>query len=185
MRTDPRFRQSSLPLNHQHHLFENHVGQLRRKHLDNLHALFLSNAPSLATEFTTLPITSLLSSLPGTKLGFDVFKLEEEFDRWQRTRTTEAQKAFDDMLLENSFIDFWGRLSKLGGEGVDGGVKRDDDGDEDEGEGGGGNVDMKKLAKTVDITEMEKVLKVRAISSLGPSYLSDSNGAGRQEIYYV
>jgi hypothetical protein len=105
-------------------------------------------------------------------LGFDVFKLEEEFDRWKRTRTTEAQKAFDDMLLENSFIEFWGRLSKLGGEGVDGGVKRDDDGDEDEGEGGGGNVDMKKLAKTVDITEMEKVLKVRAIFSLGPSYLS-------------
>ncbi|KAH9977725.1 Hsp90 protein-domain-containing protein [Lactifluus volemus] len=138
---------------------QNHVGQLRRKHLDNLHALFLSNAPSLATEFTTLPITSLLTSLPGTKLGFDVFKLEEEFDRWKRTRTTEAQKAFDDMLLENSFIEFWGRLSKLGGEGVDGGVKRDDDGDEDEGEGGGGNVDMKKLAKTVDITEMEKVLK--------------------------
>jgi hypothetical protein len=118
-------------------------------------------------------------------LGFDVFKLEEEFDRWQRTRTTEARRTFDDMLLENSFIEFWGRLSKLGGEGVDGGVKRDDDGDEDEGEGGGGNVDMKRLAKTVDITEMEKVLKVRAIFSLGPSYLSYSNGAGRQAIYDV
>jgi transcription elongation regulator 1 len=45
---------------------------------------------------------------------------------------------------------------------VEGGVKRDDNGDEDEGEAGGGNVDMKKLAKSVDITEMEKVLKVRA-----------------------
>jgi hypothetical protein len=102
------------------------------------------------------------SSLPATKLGFDVFKLEEEFNRWQRRRTTEARKAFDDMLQENSFVDFWGRLGKLGGEGVEGGVKRDDDDDDDEGEGGGGKVDMKKLAKSVDITEMEKVLKVRA-----------------------
>lgn len=90
-----------------------------------------------------------------------MYKLENEFDRWQRTRTTEARKAFDDMLVENSFVEFWGRLNKIGGDGADGGVTRDDDGHEDEGEGGGGNVDMKKLAKSVDITEMEKVLKVR------------------------
>ena len=67
------------------------------------------------------------------------------------------------MLHENSFVEFWGRLGKVGGEGVEGGVTRDDGGDEDEGEGGGGNVDMKKLAKSVDITEMEKVLKVCAL----------------------
>jgi heat shock protein 90kDa beta len=156
-----------LPLSQQHHLFEEHVSQLRRKHLDNLHALFHSKASSLDIEFTTLPITSLLTSLPATKLGFDVFQLEEEFDRWQRTRTTEARKAFDDMLHENAFVEFWGRLSKLGGEGVDGGVKRDDDDDDDEGEGGG-NVDMKKLAKSVEMTEMERVLKVRALLCLGP-----------------
>jgi len=130
--------------------------------LDSLHALFISHSPSLAAELAALPVASLLSSLPATKLGFDVYKLEEEFNRWQRMRGTEARKAFDDMLHENSFVEFWGRLGKLGGEGVEGGVKRADDGDEDIGEGGGGNVDMKKLAKSVDITEMEKVLKVRA-----------------------
>jgi hypothetical protein len=130
--------------------------------LDSLHALFLSHSPSLAAEFGALPVASLHSSLPATKLGFDVFKLEEEFNRWQRIRTTEARKSFDDMLHENSFVEFWGRLGKLGGEGVEGGVQRDEVGDEGEGEGGGGNVDMKKLAKSVDITEMEKVLKVRA-----------------------
>lgn len=130
--------------------------------MDSLHALFLSHSPSLAAEFGALPVTSLHSSLPATKLGFDVFKLEEEFNRWQRRRTTEARKSFDDMLHENSFVEFWGRLGKLGGEGVEGGVQRDEVGDEGEGEGGGGNVDMKKLAKSVDITEMEKVLKVRA-----------------------
>ena len=161
LQTDPRFRHSPLPLGHQRHLFEVHVDGLRAKHLDSLHALFLSHSPSLAAEFAALPVASVQSSLPATKLGFDVFKLEEEFDRWQRRRTTEARKAFDEMLHENSFVEFWGRLGKLGGESVEGGVKRDDGGDEDEGEGGGGNVDMKKLAKSVDITEIEKVLKVR------------------------
>jgi transcription elongation regulator 1 len=159
LQTDPRFRHSPLPLGHQRHLFEAHVDGLRAKHLDSLHALFLSHTPSLAAEFAALPVASLLSSLPATKLGFDVFKLEEEFDECQRRRTAEARKAFDDMLQENSFVEFWGRLGKIGGEGVEGGVKRDDGGDEDAGEGGGGNVDMKKLAKSVDITEMVKVLK--------------------------
>lgn len=35
--------------------------------------------------------------------------------------------------------------------------------EDDEGEGGGGRVDMKVLAKNVDVQEMEKVLKVSAI----------------------
>ncbi|KAI0268205.1 Hsp90 protein-domain-containing protein [Gloeopeniophorella convolvens] len=141
LRTDPRFQHSVLPPSHQHHLFQAHVNQLRAKHLDNLHGLFLSNAPSLATEFTALPVASLLASLPVTKLGFDVFNLEQEYGRWQRSRTSDARQAFDEMLHENSFVDFWGRLGKIGGRGR------------------GGNVDMKKLAKSVDITEMTKVLK--------------------------
>lgn len=91
------------------------------------------------------------------------------------------------MLHENTFVEFWGRLGKIGGEGVEGGVKRDDDGDEDEGEGGGGNVDMKKLAKCVDITEVEKVLKVRAqrYSTEGRNRVLKSEWPGGQAIYYV
>lgn len=64
------------------------------------------------------------------------------------------------MLAENSFVEFWGRLGKIGGEGIDGGVKADEMG-EGEGEGGGGTVDMKALARNVDIHDMEKVIKVR------------------------
>ena len=171
LQSDTRFKYSSLSLGHQRHLFQAHVNQLRAKHLDNLHALFLSNTPSLAAQFTALPVSSLLSSLPVTKLGFDVFKLEQEFDHWQLTRTTGAREAFNDMLHENSFVEFWGRLRKIGGEGAEGGVKRDDDDDEDEGEGGGGNVDMKKLARNVDITEIVKVLKVRALCLARESHL--------------
>ncbi|KAH7929430.1 HSP90-domain-containing protein [Leucogyrophana mollusca] len=158
LKTDPRFTNSPLPLNHQLHLFHAHMNQLQTKHLSSLHLLFEAHAPSLATPFSTLPLESLMKSLPATKLGFKVHDLESEYDKWQRERTHEARKAFDEMLNENAFVDFWGRLGKIGGEGVDGGVKADEMG-EDEGEGFGGRVDMKALAKNVDISDVEKVLK--------------------------
>ncbi|KAK0486950.1 hypothetical protein EDD18DRAFT_1192549 [Armillaria luteobubalina] len=158
LQTDPRFRNSSLPVDQMLHLFHTHIGHLRGKHIKSLHTLFESYAPSLATDFKSIPIASLLSSLPVTKLGYTANILEHEFEKWQRERTFDSRKAFDDMLSENSFVEFWGRLGKIGGEGVEGGVKADDTG-EDEGEGGGGKVDMKALAKNVDVREMEKVLK--------------------------
>ena len=88
------------------------------------------------------------------------------------------------MLHENSFVEFWGRLRKIGGDGAEGGVKRDGDSDEDEGEGGGGNVDMKKLAKSVDITEMEKVLKVRVHCPVRDGHLPMCI-PGRQAVHNV
>jgi heat shock protein beta len=101
----------------------------------------------------------MLKSLPVTKLAFDTRGLQQEYEKWQRERTYECRKAFDEMLAENSFVEFWGRLGKIGGEGAEGGVKADDLG-EDEGEGFGGKVDMKALAKSVDLSDIEKVLKV-------------------------
>ncbi|KAL0579544.1 hypothetical protein V5O48_002473 [Marasmius crinis-equi] len=159
LQTDPRFNRSPLPLNQQLHLFHSHTSHLRAKHLDNLHSLFESHAPSLITPFKDLPLESLVNALPVTKLGFDVDQLQNEFERWQRERKNKARVAFDEMMKENSFVEFWGKLGKIGGEGVEGGVKRDENGDEDEGEGGGGKVDMKALAKNIDVGEIEKVLK--------------------------
>lgn len=148
-----------MPINRRVHLFQSHVGQLRSKHISNLHALFEAHSPSLATPFSALPLQSLLSSLPVVKLGLDIASLEHEYEKYQQDRTTSARAEFDEMLKENAFMDFWGRLGKIGGEGVDGGVQADDLG-EDEGEGGGGKVDMKALAKSVDVGDMEKVLRV-------------------------
>ncbi|EIW76097.1 hypothetical protein CONPUDRAFT_130448 [Coniophora puteana RWD-64-598 SS2] len=159
LKIDPRFTNCTLPLNQQLHLFHVHTRQLQGRQLAGLHSLFEANAPSLATPFTALPVESLLKSMPVTKLGYDIDRLEDEYDRWQRERTHSARKAFDGMLNENSFVEFWGRLNKIGGEGAEGGVKADDVGDEDEGEGFGGKVDMKVLAKNVDISDMVKVLK--------------------------
>ncbi|KAG2056445.1 HSP90-domain-containing protein [Suillus hirtellus] len=158
LQTDPRFNHSPLPVNQQLHLFHTHMSQLQMKHLAGLHSLFQAHAPSLATPFSALPLESILKSLPVTKLAFDTRDLQQEYDKWQRERTYECRKAFDEMLAENSFVEFWGRLGKIGGEGVEGGVKADDLG-EDEGEGFGGKVDMKALAKSVDLSDIEKVLK--------------------------
>lgn len=160
LKIDPRFTNSQLPLNQQLHLFHAHTDQLKDKHLGNLYSLFLSHAPSLATPFTSLPVSSILSSLPATKLEYDIGKLEEVYQRWQRERTQDARRAFDEMLNENAFVEFWGRLGKIGGRGIDESIKADDIGEDAE-----ENVDMKVLAKTVDLKEMVKVLKV-CVSSL-------------------
>ncbi|KAJ6484984.1 Hsp90 protein-domain-containing protein [Mycena vitilis] len=156
---DPRFRNSPLSTNAQIALFHAHIGHLRAKHMASLYALFEAHASTLATTFDSLPVDSLLGALPVNKLGLDARSLEHEFEKWQRERTGESRKAFDEMLAENSFISYWIGLQKIGGEGVDGGVKADEAENEDEGEGGGGKVDMKVLAKSVDVGEVEKVLK--------------------------
>lgn len=134
--------------------------QLYSKHLNSLHALFSAHTPSLAASFPHLPLESIDKSLPATKLGLDPRELEREFDKWQRERNSDARKAFDEMLTENAFVEFWGRLGKMDGEGADGGVAAEELG-EDEGEGFGGKVDMKVLAKNVDMEDIVKVLKVR------------------------
>ena len=158
LRTDPRFLNSPLPINQQVHLFHAHIAVLRAKHVASLHALFESHTPSLATKFTDLPVPSVVTSLPATKLGFDIERAEDEFKAWQRERTHQARLAFDQMLSENAFVEFWGRLGKIGGKGVDEGIKADDLGDDAEEE----QVDMKALAKNVDLQEMVKVLQVGA-----------------------
>ncbi|KAF9462633.1 hypothetical protein BDZ94DRAFT_1298435 [Collybia nuda] len=158
LKTDPRLKDSLLPLNQQLHLFHTHVEHLRSKHINNLYSLFEAHATTLAKPFDSLPVSSLLSSVPVVRLGLDIETLGYEFEKWQRSRTHKCRIAFDEMLTENSFVEFWGRLGKIGGEGVDGGVKADEM-EEDEGEGGGGKVDMKALAKSVDVGEVEKVLK--------------------------
>ncbi|CAA7259746.1 unnamed protein product [Cyclocybe aegerita] len=156
LKTDPRFTNSPLPLNRQVHLFHEHIDRLRGKQIHSLHALFETHAPSLATNFNSLPLEALLSSSPVTRLDYNIDRLEDEFDKWQRERTSAARVAFDQMLSENSFVEFWGRLGKIGTEKLDGGLKIEDD---DIGEGEEEKVDMKVLAKNVDIGDMEKVLK--------------------------
>jgi hypothetical protein len=160
LKVDPRFVNSPLSHNQQVKLFHEHINHLRSKHLVALHQIFEEKAPSLASRFTALPVDEVYASPNVSRLGYDVRQLEDEFSRWQRTRNTEARQAFDEMLQENTFVEFWGRLSKMSDVKLDQGlqVANEDIGEDDE--EGQNKVDMKALAKTVDIGEMVKVLKV-------------------------
>lgn len=125
--------------------------------MTSLHTIFEGNTPSLATRFNELPLHSMLSSVPAVRLGLDAEQIKDEFSKWQRDRTTKARQAFDEMLAENSFVEFWGRLGKMGENVLESFVKVEDD---DIGELDDDKVDMKTLAKSINIGEMEKVLKV-------------------------
>ncbi|KAF8522886.1 hypothetical protein BU17DRAFT_75079 [Hysterangium stoloniferum] len=179
---DPRFVLSALPLPVQKELFSKHVMRLREKYIKGLNTLFAAHVPGLNTRWPDVEENAhkaIRGSVPVSKLGFadpesdmdydsddsmvtrkrrkDV-ELEAEFERWQRVRNGEARQAFDVMLGENAFLEFWGRMGKAGGAGTEGGVPADDE-EEEDGEGGGGKADLKKLAKGIDINEVGKVLK--------------------------
>jgi hypothetical protein len=168
LKTDPRFTRCSLPINQQIHLFNSHTSQLRAKQLAGLRGLFQVHAPGLDVGFSQLPLTSIMSSPPVIRLGFNEREVSREFDIWQRERTNESRIAFDEMMKENSFVEFWGRLGKMGNEVVDGGLKIENDDIEEEGVDEN-KVDMKALAKNIDVSEIVKVLKV---STLPPCNIS-------------
>ena len=67
------------------------------------------------------------------------------------------------MLNENAFVEFWGRVRKMQ-EGGEGGMKVEVDDEDLAGEGHGDDereqADLKTLAKSVDVQEIERVLKV-------------------------
>jgi hypothetical protein len=107
---------------------------------------------------------------------FEYPTLRHEFERWQRQRFTDARAAFDVMLSENAFVEFWGRVGKMGltdqeekqrlgklvfldeaGDVAVGDMEADED--PGEGEGGGGKRDLQMLAKGIDVNEVERVLR--------------------------
>ncbi|KAL5521253.1 hypothetical protein ACEPAG_9176 [Sanghuangporus baumii] len=161
LRTDPRFVHSALPFSAQQVLFNKHVDALRNKHLEALHSLFEAHALTLNTEFSELPLTSIQTSLPAQKLSLDkdIDALGREYRRWLHGRISRAEGEFQQMLNENSFVEFWGRVRKMREE-AEGSMKfeigaEDLPGEEDE----TGKVDLKALAKSVDVREIERVLK--------------------------
>ncbi|GJJ06330.1 hypothetical protein Clacol_000521 [Clathrus columnatus] len=183
---DFRFVHCVLSPSVQKDLFYKHVGRLRDRYIKSLHTLFAAHAPGLNTSWADVSSNArktINRSLPASKLKLVVpdddgdedldsddeeamrkrrnrkdAQVEIEFDRWQRQRNIDARKAFDSMLNENAFLEFWGRMGKAGGEGIEGGVKAEEEGEED-GEGGGGKADMKQLAKQIDGDEFGRVLK--------------------------
>ncbi|EJD38730.1 hypothetical protein AURDEDRAFT_146783 [Auricularia subglabra TFB-10046 SS5] len=150
LESDPRFAATSNAPKRR--LFEAHVNRLREKHLRSLHALFEAHSPTLDAAY---PGESVQRSSPAEKLRFSGRDVHAEWTRWTRERQTKARAEFDEMLRENSFLEFWGRVRKLGGEGA-AAFGSDDEG---EGEEGGGTADLKALAKDIGLEAVVDVLQ--------------------------
>lgn len=166
------FTRSQLPQNQRVNIFNSHIEKLRQKQLSALHAVFEGYTPGLDAQFKDLP-PSVAKSAPAVKLGLSddnpaaERELRRIYEEWQTSRTKRARAEFDELLGENSFVEFWGGLGKMndGKEAGDGtvvpGVDTTDEKEEgEEGEGGGGRADLKALAKSIGGRQIEDVLKV-------------------------
>jgi transcription elongation regulator 1 len=108
--------------------------------------------------------------------AYEYPSLRAEFEKWQRERYSEARTAFDTMLSENAFVEFWGRVGKMGvvddeekqrlgktvfADETAGSTAAAVDPEDllAEGEGGGGKADLQALAKGVDVKEVTRVLR--------------------------
>lgn len=172
----PVFAHSPLPTQQRINLFNSHTSKLRQKQIIALYALFEAHTPGLDARYKDLPST-VVKSAPAIKLGLehDELELRRIYDTWQEDRNQKARKEFDELLLENKFVEFWGGLSKQAkekeGEGsgtIIPGVDQADDGDDEdvEGEGGGGKADLKALARGIGGKQLGDVLKVTLTSVL-------------------
>ncbi|KAI8449772.1 hypothetical protein BY996DRAFT_7447169 [Phakopsora pachyrhizi] len=85
--------------------------------------------------------------------------VERHFNDWQSRKEVQAREAFERMLGESSFIEFWGRIKKAEVEkrkaGVEDGMGIKDEEEEEEEE----VVDLREMARSIDFEEIESVLK--------------------------
>lgn len=154
---DRRFAHPALRDGDRIRLFEAHVARIREHKSDALGALFAANA-ALDTPFEKVyeaiaeePLVQRLSLSPSA--------LEERFDVWKRARDAEARAEFYDLLRENNFVEFWGRMRNKVLDEAAKGLKEQEERDEGEGLGDGGAADITALAKQVDLGEIKTILR--------------------------
>ncbi|PWN36888.1 uncharacterized protein FA14DRAFT_117587 [Meira miltonrushii] len=166
---DDRFHAQALSQNEKQRIFYEHVDNLNRRRLRSLEEVFEKYAPTLDTEReVALPLilddeeidrkqlTQLHAIVSGSKTVGDLF------DEWQARREQEAHRAFLQMLKENAFVDFWGRLrqehERKAGDGdkdattEEGNLTNDEDED--------ANIpSLLQMAATIDLDEIHAILR--------------------------
>lgn len=158
LQADPRFNHPSLNHHDKRRMFEAHLGYLGSKRSNDLDQLFKTHATSLATTYDEI-YPKIVDDFSVKRLGLQGQALEDRFKVWHRTRETEARREFQEMLGENSFVEFWGRMRK---KTLDEGALKvaADEMEEGEGLGDGGAADLTALAKQIDLNEIKSVLRV-------------------------
>jgi transcription elongation regulator 1 len=158
LQADPRFNHPSLNPHDKRRMFEAHLGQLGSKRSNDLDQLFKIHATTLATTYDEI-YPKIVDDFSVKRLGLQGQALEDRFKAWHRTRETDARRDFQEMLGENSFVEFWGRMRKKKLDEAALKVEADEM-DEGEGLGDGGAADLTALAKQIDLNEIKSVLRV-------------------------
>ena len=155
--SDPRFTHPSLNFRDKQRLFTEHISRLSSRRSNALHSLFAANA-ELSTAYPDV-YPKIIDDPVVKQLGLDSDALEVRYNVWRRARESEARTEFDQMLGENSFVEFWGRMRKKEQDENALGLGKDE-AEDGEGMGEGGVADLTALAKQIDLNEIKSVLRV-------------------------
>ncbi|ODO08781.1 transcription elongation regulator 1 [Cryptococcus wingfieldii CBS 7118] len=156
--SDPRFDHPALTLGNKQRLFHEHIARVASKRSGALHQLFETHTPGLDTPYEDV-YSRIVDDPIVKRLGLQGGTLEDRWKAWLRTRETQARREFAEMLGENSFVEFWGKMRKktLDEKALE--VQEQDEWDEGEGMGEGGAADLTKLARQIDLGEIKSVLR--------------------------
>lgn len=150
LQQDRRYANPALREGDKRRVFEGHIERIRETKADALSSLFAQHS-TLETDFAGI-YEKVAEDPLVQRLGLGVGALEERFDAWKRARETAARAEFYDLLRENNFVEFWGRMRNKVLDEAATKVKQD----EDEVEEG---MDVTALAKQVDLAEVKSILR--------------------------
>ncbi|WFD30738.1 hypothetical protein MSPP1_001762 [Malassezia sp. CBS 17886] len=165
----------TLPEHAKRTFFEEHIAHLQAKRREQLARLFARHArdadgvPQLDVD-TDAVLARVRAEADFAASGLQRFvgedagvhrtrttTLQREFEEWDTWRKERARAEFHEMLQENAFVDFWGRMRKekeqQRGEG-DMAAPAPEDQDEDE-----AGVSVLDMASQLDLREIESVLQ--------------------------
>ncbi|KAE8224018.1 hypothetical protein CF319_g3022 [Tilletia indica] len=178
-RSDKRFSAPTLRTREKEDLLWEHLRSLLGRRRNALRSIFGKVAPSLATgSDVALPLVREDDEWERAELGRLLWgekeqaelnsgrngrreaewaglkSLDREWDDWHVERSQRAEKEFKEMLSENGFVEFWGRLKHHRQTNDPQAPAAEDLDSEDE-----DAVGMLEMAKKIDLTEIDAVLQ--------------------------
>lgn len=166
--SDGRFEAPGLGSAEKGQLVDQHIDRLNEKRLRELHGVFEKYAPTLDVEAeVALPLIKDDDEIQRRHLdeikvlATGRLKMRDLFDDWRQEKEAQAAVAFQQMLKENAFVQFWGGLRQeheqrqkaLKENGQPGARQGEDEEDDDE-------PDLLQMAGNVDLEEIHSILRV-------------------------
>jgi transcription elongation regulator 1 len=182
--SDGRFDAPGLRAADKDNLIQQHIDHLNEKRLRELERVFERHASSLDVEAEiALPLIRNDDEVERRQLDqLEVLvsgrkSMKDLFLDWRDESERQASMAFQQMLKENAFVNFWGRLrqehkqrqeaaEKGNGAGGAGGGGRQGEDEEDE-----DDPDLLQMAGNIDLEEIHSILRVSARMLTGSRHL--------------